>query len=89
MHYNTIKEAFETGRKGYLAIADILEYLETCVTENRDINGKSTIPFGSIAEIVDTYLEGIDLSAHAWRVIYRSASTSQILRDATTLTPRV
>lgn len=83
MDYNTIKEAFETGRQGYLAIADIVGYLETCISENTDINGEFTIHFESIAEIVDTYLEGIDVNAHAWRVIYRAASCSEILRDAT------
>lgn len=83
MDYNTIKEAFETSRQGYLAIADVVEYLETCISENRDINRESTIPFRSIAEIVDTYLEGIDINAHAWRVIYRGASSSKLLRDAT------
>ena len=68
MNYQQIKQSFESNN-AYCAIADIVDYLDTCCCENRDINGDSVQQFPTLIDLIDTYLDGITLSNASKRLI--------------------
>jgi len=82
MNYETIKEALETEKYGYIAVADVIDYLDTCVAENYDINGETTLPFKTMAELINTYLEGINFNNYQFSAILLAANDKKSLLKA-------
>lgn len=79
MTYEQLKQSFE-DETAYCAIVDVVDYLETCCCDNRDINGASVILFNTLNDLVCTYLDGINLSDFAIdRIIVASADNATIL----------
>lgn len=80
--YNDIKETMQNPDFCHVSIADVLDYLETCVSENNDINGDTTLPFDSLDDLIGTYLDGIELTDYQYNVIFLAACFTPALTSA-------
>lgn len=61
INYENIKESLESLYP-WVSISSIVDYLETCVCDNYEINGSSAIKFYELRDLVLTYLDEIKIS---------------------------
>jgi hypothetical protein len=76
--FEEIKQDIESEYKSYY-ISDYLDYLETCVSENLDFNGSSLIKFDTLADLIYTYFDGIDLDETIYTAIYIHAQNRPLI----------
>ena len=68
MALNELKQSFDTNN-GNCAIADIVDYLDTCCFENRDINGDTVQLFPTLIDLIDCYCDELPLTNENKRLI--------------------
>lgn len=61
MNHSEIKESLESLCP-WVSVSSIVDYLETCVCENFDINGTSVVKFNNLQELIETYLDEIRIN---------------------------
>jgi hypothetical protein len=73
---NTIKfEYFEN-------LDAIIDYLETCATENKDINGDSTLLFPNLRDLVVTYFDNVIYTEEQLQTVLNAAVNSSAIVSA-------
>ena len=68
MTLNELKQSFDSNN-AHCAIADIVDYLDTCCCENRDINGESVQLFPTLIDLIDCYCDELPLTIDNKRLI--------------------
>jgi len=78
MNYDAIKESLESVYP-CICTSSVVEYLETCVCENKDINGPGALKFDSLKDLVLTYLDEIKICKRDFDNIMFEAKNNKII----------
>jgi primosomal protein N'' len=57
----------------------VIDYIETCTSENRDINGDSMVLFSNVTELVETYLDEVIYTLEQLKTIVSAAAQNAVI----------
>jgi hypothetical protein len=69
----------KTLTEEFTSIEAVVDYLESCVTENYDINGSSILKFPSLLELVQTYFDDVTYTNEELTTVIEAATDNKII----------
>jgi hypothetical protein len=60
----------------------VIDYIETCTSENRDINGDSMMLFPNVTALVETYLDEVTYTPEQLKVVVDAAVQNAVIVSA-------
>ena len=58
---------------------EVIDFIETCTCENRDINGDSMILFSNVTELVEEYLDEVIYTREELKTVVNAAAQNAII----------